>query len=126
MQPVVRPIHERLIEFGAAVIIAVDVLPNTRKWNTIAYQLNRCGTAPAAHYAESLGAESPADYVHKQHICLKELFETDSWLRMANKVQAGVFSAALLKECNELIAITVSTVKKTKRRIVRKDGDGKI
>jgi four helix bundle protein len=110
------PLQERLLDFGAAVVVAVDRLPDVRRWRTFASQLDRCGTAPAAHNAEARGAESPKDFVHKLHMALKELQETDVWLRMANKVERGVFPSALVAECNELIAIMVASVKTAKRR----------
>ena len=56
-------IEERLIDFAVRVIILCDNLPGTRAGNHLAGQLLRSGTAPAAHYAEARGAESPKDIV---------------------------------------------------------------
>ncbi len=121
--PYLHPIQERLLEFGAAVVISVDRLPPKPKWRNFANQLNRCGTSPAARFAESRSAESPRDFVHKLQGCLKELRETDVWLRMAEKVQKGVFAPALLAECDELTAILVSSVVTAKKRLPPKDDD---
>ena len=48
----------------------------------MAGQLLRTGTSPAPNYADTRGAESNADFVHKRRIALKELNETCVWLRM--------------------------------------------
>ncbi|PKN31217.1 MAG: hypothetical protein CVU63_25085 [Deltaproteobacteria bacterium HGW-Deltaproteobacteria-20] len=41
--------------------------------------LTDCGS----NYEEARGAESPADFVHKTRIALKEVRETRYWLRLA-------------------------------------------
>ena len=58
-------IHLRLIKFAVQIIKLCDKVPATRAGNHVAGQLLRCGTAPAAHYAEARGAESDRDFTHK-------------------------------------------------------------
>jgi four helix bundle protein len=111
-----RPLDERLSDFGAAVIIAVDHLPRKEKWKNISEQLNKCGTAPVAHYAEARSAESKRDFVHKMQLALKELRETHAWLQTANKVEANAFPSELVGECDELVAIMVAAVTTARRR----------
>jgi four helix bundle protein len=57
-------------------------------------QLERCGPSGGANYEEARGAESPADFVHKVTIALKEVRETRYWLRL-------VLQAGLLRFANE-------------------------
>ena len=117
----VNPLQERLIDFGAAVILSLERLPRRLRWRQIVSQLSRCGTSPAAHYAEATGAESPRDFVHKLQLCLKELRESIIWLRMAHKVQKDALPQELLVECDELIAMLVSSVVKAKKRAEREE-----
>ncbi len=78
---------ERLINFAARVGKVVDALPDTRMGRPIGGQLVRSGTSPAPNYEEACAAESRADFVHKLSICLKELRESRSWIRLIIKTE---------------------------------------
>ena len=73
---------ERLVNFSVRNGKVIDALPDTRLGRHIANQLVRSGTAAAPNYEEACAAESKADFVHKMRICLKELRESRSWLRL--------------------------------------------
>jgi len=106
-------LENRLIDFAARVMDVVDSLPSAPAGKHIAGQLMRSGTAPAANYAEAQGAESRADFIHKMRLALKELRETNVWLRLV-KTKSLITPAdrlvPLLQECNELIAIFMASV----------------
>ena len=105
-------LEDRLINFAVRVLNVTESLPNTKAGNHIAGQLVRSGTSPAPNYGEAQSAESRRDFIHKMKICLKELRETLVWLRIielkpmceANRL------ADIVKECDELIAIFVTSV----------------
>ena len=78
-------IEERLLDFAVRVGKAVDALPDTRLGRHIAGQLVRSGTLPAPNYAEACAAESKRDFIHKLAIALKELRESNVWIRMIAK-----------------------------------------
>lgn len=78
-------IEQRLLEFAVRVGKAVDALPDTRLGRHIAGQLVRSGTSPAPNYAEACAAESKRDFIHKLAIVLKELRESNVWIRMVVK-----------------------------------------
>lgn len=80
-------ISERLLEFSMRVGKVVDALPDSRLGRHVAGQLVRCGTSPYPNYEEARAAESPADFIHKLRICLKELRESGSWLKLIAKAQ---------------------------------------
>jgi four helix bundle protein len=80
-------LSERLINFAARVGKVVDALPDTRMGRHIAGQFVRCGTSPASNYEEACAAESRADFIHKLGICLKELRESRSWIRLIIKTE---------------------------------------
>ena len=72
----------------------------------------RSGTSPARHYGEAQAAESPADFIHKMKVSLKELRETYNCFRLIRKknwIKEGLETQ--LKESNELVAIFVTSVK---------------
>lgn len=77
-------------------------------------QLIRSATSPGAHYGEARAAESRRDFIHKLQICLKELRESDVWLRYLSALRA-LDCKSLRSECNELIAIFVASLKTAKR-----------
>jgi four helix bundle protein len=108
-----QKLEERLIEFAVIVVGVVEALPNSKAGNHIANQLIRSGTAPAPNYGEAQSAESRKDFIHKMKISLKELRETMVWLKIITRKRLGDCSEvpAAIAECNELIAIFVSSTK---------------
>jgi four helix bundle protein len=106
-------LEERLIDFAVDVIDVVEELPSSKAGNHIANQLVRSGTSPAPNYGEARGAESKKDFVHKLKISLKELRETSVWLKIIEKKKFcdAAKTEAAIKECEELIAIFVSSTK---------------
>jgi four helix bundle protein len=89
----------------------------------VAGQLLRCGTSAGANYEEARAAESKDDFVHKLQIALKELRESNYWLRLLLK--SGKVSAArmanLLDESNQLRAVLSKSVATVKGRAKEKE-----
>ena len=115
MKPMRTPqaLEERLIDFAVSMIDVVEALPSTKAGNHIASQLIRSGTSPAPNYGEAQSAESRKDFVHKMKVSLKELRETLVWLKIIARKRLGDCGAVAreITECDELIAIFVSSVK---------------
>src|SRR5207302_9186774 len=108
---------ERLINFAARVGKVVDALPDTRMGRHIGSQLVRSGTSPAPNYEEGCAAESRADFIHKLSICLKELRESRSWIRLIIKTDTLPENrvSELLDECNQLCNIIAQSIVTAKR-----------
>ena len=107
-------LQDRLIDFAVRVMSVVEALPNNRIGNHVAGQLLRSGTAPAPNHGEAQSAESRKDFVHKMKIALKELRETHVWLLMIQRrplIEPQDKLAPIIRECNELISIFVTSVK---------------
>lgn len=111
-----QEVAERLLEYGARIIKVVESLPQTLVGKRIGDQLLRSGISVEAHYEEAQGGESHADFVHKLQIAVKELRESNYWLRLLRK--SGTLPAErlsdLLDESNQLRAMlskSVSTAK---------------
>ena len=110
-------LEDRLVDFAVIVIGVVESLPATKAGNHIAGQLARSGTSPAPNYGEARSAESRKDFIHKMKIALKELRETMIWLKIISRKRLGDCREvpAAIAECNELIAIFVSSTKTADR-----------
>ncbi len=112
-------LEDRLVEFAGQVISIVEGLPENRAGRHIAGQLIRSGTSPAPNYGEAQSAESRKDFIHKMKIALKELRETNIWLRLIERQSylAGDIIEQLRCECNELISIFVKSIKTAERNL---------
>ena len=112
-------LEERLIGFSVRCIKVAESLPNTRAGLHLGDQLTRSGTSPSLNYGEAQGAESRKDFIHKMKICLKELRETSTCLRII--IRAEMLSVKklqpLLDESVELISIFVTSVKTAKQNM---------
>ena len=119
---------ERLINFAARVGKVVDALPDTRMGRHVGGQLVRSGTSPAPNYEEACAAESRADFAHKLSICLKELRESRSWIRLIIKTEMlkEHRMGELLDECSQLCNIipqSIVTSKENRKRAASSRSD---
>ncbi len=78
---------ERLLNFSVRIIRLVGSLPHNIVGRRIGDQLLRSGTSVGANYEEAQGAESHADFTHKMQIALKEMRESNYWLRALSKAR---------------------------------------
>ena len=114
-------LSERLLDYSARIVKLVGALPPTAVARRLGDQLLRCGTAVGANYEESQAAESKVDFLHKLQIALKEMRESNYWLRLlirAELVPAERLSP-LLDESDQLRAIlskAVATAKGTQKK----------
>ncbi|GBE26787.1 hypothetical protein BMS3Bbin03_00706 [bacterium BMS3Bbin03] len=110
-------LQDRLINFAVRIIKLVEYLPNSKVGNHIRSQIIRSGTSPASNYGEAQSAESRSDFVHKLKISLKELRETEVWLKIvikSNLIEDKRLEP-LLKENNELISILFKSIQTAKQ-----------
>lgn len=103
-------LSDRLVAFSLSVLAAVREMENDKICNQLADQIVRSATSSSLNYGEARSAESKRDFIHKLHIVLKELRETENSLRIL--CGHGCFPAGLpaQKECGELIAIFVASI----------------
>ncbi len=97
---------QRLLQYSVRIIKIVEQLPNTRAGNHVAGQLLRSGTSPYPNHGEAQAAESPKDFIHKLRISLKELRETQRWLKLIQRVpliKKPELLNDILEETEELI-----------------------
>lgn len=82
----VYDLEDRLLEYSVEIIRLAERLPKTRTGNHITGQIIRSGTSPFSNHGEAQGAESQKDFVHKMGVCLKELRESERWLKLIFKI----------------------------------------
>ena len=113
-------LQDRLIDYAVRIIKLSEQLPDTKAGKHISSQILRSGTSPAPNYGEAQSAESRADFIHKLKIALKELRETEVWLKIilkAKLIQPQEKLNPLLQETDELISIifkSIDTARKNK------------
>ena len=118
-------LEERLIDFAVRIIKLSTCLPRTPAGRHIAGQILRAGTSPAPNYGEARGAESPADFLHKLGIVLKELNETSIWLRIIKRSRLLTEQSLsdIIDENKSLSRIFTASLKTT--RNAKTKGNGK-
>jgi len=112
-------LQERLIEFSARVIKVSQSLPNTAAGKHVGGQLLRSGTSAAPNHSEARHAESTADFIHKIKIAVKELNETEVWLRVIinSELLPSNRMTPLLEECNHLQRILSASINTARKNL---------
>ena len=119
MKKQIYDLEERLLEYSVKIIKTIEKLPNTRIGNHVAGQLLRSGTSAYPNHGEAQAAESPKDFIHKLRISLKELRETQRWLKLIQRVpliQQPELLNDIVAETEELIKIFVTSIKTTEKK----------
>jgi four helix bundle protein len=102
--------HVLVIEF-------VETLPRGRTPDVIGHQLLRAGTSVGANYRSSCRVRSPTDFIAKMGIVEEEADESLYWMELL--IEAGIVKPknveSLMKEGDELLAITVASINTAKR-----------
>ena len=83
----------------------------------LSHQLLRSGTSVAAHIREASRARSEAEFCSKMDGALQEADESLLWLELLRedcRIESEDLQK-LLSECDELIAIFVTIIERTKR-----------
>ena len=95
---------------------------------SLANQLLRSGTSIGANVEEGQGSQSEADFVSKYSIACKEARETHYWLRLiaATEMLDSKNLDPLTQECDEIIAILTTIIKRLKTKLQSGRGKGKI
>ena len=111
-------LNERLFNFAVSCLKFIRTLPDTTEYKIINYQLAKSSTSSGANYEESQAGSSKPDFNNKVRISLREMRESNYWLRIINKInEISKFKNEidlLIKESNELKNILGSIVQKTR------------
>ena len=116
MQPDENDLRQRTKQFGLRVVQMFSRLPKRTEAQVLGKQILRSGTSAGANYREAYRARSKSEFIAKCGDSLRELEETAYWLELL--VEARIVQqetvGPLARECDELIAIFVTIVKRSK------------
>jgi four helix bundle protein len=106
---------ERLFVFAVKTLKTLKTLGNTAEYRVIRYQLAKSATSAGANYEESQAASSRKDFKGKIDIALREMRESNYWLRIITELEPfNANTSDLLVESKELMAILGSIASKVK------------
>ena len=110
-------LKKRTKAFALRILKLVDALPKTTAGRTLSSQIVRSGTSVAANYRAACRAKSIADFIAKMGIVEEEADETLFWLELLEESELvpAAKLTAIKQEANELIAITVASIKTARR-----------
>jgi len=116
MQNDERDLRDRTKRFALSVIRMFSMIPKTMEAQVLGKQLLRSSTSVGANYREAYRGRSKAEFIAKCGDSLRELEETAYWLELLidGKIVPPKLLAALRQECDELIAIFVTILKRSK------------
>jgi len=119
-----KDLTERLFKMAVRVIKFLRTMPNTYEYSVFKYQLVKAATSSSANYEESQSGSSKADFAYKVEISLREMRESNYWLRLIKATCEDLKNDFeelnyLIKESAELKLILGSIVIKSKKRITR-------
>jgi four helix bundle protein len=116
------PLQVRTRRFALDVVRLSERFPNSRTGDVFARQLLRAGTSVAANYRAACRAKSAADFISKMGTVEEEADEAMFWLEIAHEL--GLATPAelspLMAEANQLVAMTVASVRTTRGSRARK------
>jgi four helix bundle protein len=108
---------KRLFDFAVDVIKYCRKLPKSKEYDIIKNQLIKSSTSSGANYEEAQGAGSKADFFNKINIALKEIRESNYWIRIVKEIKETDNELEfLLKESLELKNILGAISSKSTKR----------
>jgi four helix bundle protein len=109
---------KRTKQLALRVIKAVEGLPKNRTADVLGRQLIRSGTSIGANYRAACRGKSTADVIAKLRIVEEEADESAYWMELL--IESGLVAEAriaeLLQETNEIIAMTVASIRTLQKR----------
>ena len=113
-----RRFKERTKQLALRVIRMVESLPKSRSADVIGRQLLRSATSVGANYRAACRGKSTADVISKLGIVEEEADESVYWMELL--IDGGFIAAdrlqELLDETNQIVAMTVASIKTLRSR----------
>ena len=117
MQKDETDLRERTKDFALRIVRMFSLLPKTTEARVLGKQVLRSGTSIGANYREAHRARSKAEFIAKCGDSLREIEETAYWLELLveSEIVAKEKLQPLRNECEELTAIFVTILKRSKQ-----------
>lgn len=108
---------KRTFDFGIRCIRVAEALPKGMLAQIISRQLIRAATSVGANYRAAVRGRSRGDFLSRMGIVEEECDEAVYWVDVLSALGliAGKRVEALRKEADEIIAITVSSIKTARK-----------
>ncbi len=112
-------LNDRLFNFAVNVLKFLPKLPKTHEMSVVRYQLAKSSSSSGANYEEAQAGSSKPDFNNKVRISLREMRESNYWLRIIkatlndNKLNEDL--NYLIDESDQLKKILGSIVTKTNK-----------
>ena len=108
---------KRTFYFGISCVRLVETLPKTMPAQVIGKQLLRAATSVGANYRAAIRGRSRGDFLSRMGIVEEECDEALYWIDMLLELEfvSPKRVEQLRSEANEIIAITVSSIKTARR-----------
>jgi four helix bundle protein len=113
-------LQNRTKKLAIRIIRLTKLFPMNQEGKVISNQIIRSGTSVAANYRAACRAKSPKDFISKMGIVEEECDETIFWLEIVEELQffgEKEELASIKKEANEILSITVASIKTVKNKI---------
>ena len=106
------------MDFAVRIVNLYKHLTQNKKEKVLSKQLLRSGTSIGANYAEATNAISPAEFVAKISIALKECTESKYWIKLLHETNylSDNEYESIVKDCDEILALLTTTIKKQKEK----------
>ena len=103
-------------QFAVDIVNLCAEIKENRKGNVLLNQLLRSGTSIGANIHEANYAHGKADFIAKLQIALKECYETEYWIEIAQK--AGLISddtaKTVMHDCGSIRRMLISSINTAK------------
>lgn len=111
-------LEKRLFDFAIRTIKYIRKLPSSSEFGVVKYQLTKSSTSSGANYEEAQAGSSRADFSNKTRIALREMRESNYWLRIIKGIIENIDDELLylIQESKELKNILGSIVQKTRTK----------
>lgn len=117
-----NPLQEKSFSLALRMVKLYQYLTIEKKEYILSKQVMRSGTNPGAMVHESINAESGQDFIHKLSIALKEISETQYWLKLL--YHSGYITEiefnSILADTVEVGKILTSSIKTKKKNLIIK------
>ncbi len=114
--------ENKLADLSTEFAIAILKLTETIKGHySLSNQLERSGTSIGANIREAKYAHSKADFIAKLQIPLKECYETEYWIEVAQKADliSEDVAKVVLHDCGTIRRMLISSINTAKQNALR-------
>ena len=100
-------------------VLSLDFASKIDGHYSLKNQFERSATSIGANIRESNYAQSPADFISKLQIALKECYETEYWLELLSNIHAidEISYKKLINKCGTIRRMLIASITTAKAKI---------